>query len=174
MRIAVVSPHLPSRALPMRGVSHDEQLRWFAAAGHDVRGVVPLRWSPRRWLTGTAIPDERDGTVVVAHPRYPRLPRLPGLERRLFARAALAALGTGPAAPEVILTHSVSLPGGLLGKIGRAVFVVALHDHELYDLAPHDPALRRAIVQTLLGAHCAVYVSEALRRQAPERADKRG
>ena len=42
MRIAAVSPHLPTRALPMRGVSHDEQLRLFAEAGHEVRAVVPL------------------------------------------------------------------------------------------------------------------------------------
>src|SRR5205814_185346 len=90
---------------------------------------------------------------------------LPGLERRLFARAAFGALGTGSAAPDVILTHSVSLPGGLLGKIGRAIFVVTLYDHELYDLAPHDPALHRAIAEALRGAHCAVYLSEALRRQ---------
>jgi glycosyltransferase involved in cell wall biosynthesis len=170
MRIAVVSPHLPTRALPMRGVSQDEQLRLFAEAGHAVRAVVPLAWSPRRWLAGAPVPDEeRDGTVVVAHPRYPRVPRLlrgvgRALERRLFARAAVAALGRGPAAPDVVLGQSVSLPGGLVGRLGRAAFVVALHDHELYELAPHSAVSREAIARTLRGADCAVYVSEALRR----------
>jgi glycosyltransferase involved in cell wall biosynthesis len=170
MRIAVVSPQLPTRTLPMRGVSHDEQLRLFAEAGHDVRAVVPLPWAPRRRLAGARIPDEeRDGAVVVVHPRYPRLPHfLRGgpLERRLFARAAAAALGAGPAAPDVVLAHSASLPGGLLGRIGGAAFVVSLYDHELYDLAPSSAIVRQAIVRTLRSADCAVYLSEALRRNA--------
>ncbi len=172
MRIAVVSPHLPTRALPMRGVSHDEQLRLFVEAGHEVRAVVPLPWSPRRWLAGAPIPDEeRDGAVLVAHPRYPWLPRcLRGatLERRLFARAAATALGG--AAPDVVLAHSASLPGALLGQsrrqIGGAAFVVSLYDHELYDLAPASAIVRRGIVRTLKSADCAVYLSEALRRHA--------
>ena len=168
MRIAVVSPNLPTPALPMRGVSHDEQLRLFAEAGHDVSAVVPLPWSPRRWLAGVRIPDEeRDGAVVVAHPRYPRVPRFLGsarhaLERRLFARAAATALA-GVAAPDLVLAHSASLPGGLLGRIGGAAFVVSLYDHELYDLAPASAIVRQAIVRTLRRADCAVYLSEALR-----------
>lgn len=170
MRIAVVSPHLPTRALPMRGASHDEQLRLFAEAGHEVRAVVPLAWAPRRWLSGARVPhEERDGSVVVVHPRYPRLPhflRGGSLERRLFARAAASALGAGPTAPDVVLAHSASLPGGLLGRIGRAAFVVSLYDHELYDLAPASPIIRRGIVQTLRSADCSVYLSEALRRYA--------
>lgn len=170
MRIAVVSPHLPTPALPMRGVTHNEQLRLFAEAGHEVRAVVPLAWSPRRRLAGARVPDEeRDGTVVVAHPRYPRVPhflREAGrmLECRLFARAVAGVLEAGPAAPDVVLAHSVSLPGGLLGRLGRAAFVVALHDHELYELAPRSALARRGIVRVLRGADCAVYVSEALRR----------
>ena len=170
MRIAVVSPHLPTQALPMRGVSQDEQLRLFAEAGHDVRAVVPLAWSLRRRLTGAPIPDEeRDGAVVVAHPRYPRLPRFlrdAGLERRLFARAAATALTAGTVAPDVVLAHSASLPGGLLGRIGGAVFVVSLYDHELYDLAPASGIVRAGIVRTLQSADCAVYLSEGLRRHA--------
>jgi glycosyltransferase involved in cell wall biosynthesis len=164
MRIAVVSPHLPSPALPMRGRRHSEQLRLFAAAGHEVRAVVALAWSPRRW----AIPDEEhDGAVTIAHPRYLRPPRsLAGLgwvlERRLFARATLRALGTEP---DVVLTHSVSLPGGLLGRLGRAALVVTLHDYELYELAPRSALLRDRIVRTLRRADCAVYVSETLRRE---------
>jgi glycosyltransferase involved in cell wall biosynthesis len=53
----------------------------------------------------------------------------------------------------------------MLGRFGPAVFVVALHDHELYEWAPHSAQSREAIARTLKGAHCAVYVSEALRRQ---------
>jgi len=174
MRIAVVSPHLPTRALPMRGVSHDEQLRLFVEAGHEVRAVVPLPWSPRRWLAGARIPDEeRDGAVLVAHPRYPWMPRFvrgATLERRLFGRAAATALALGGAAPDVVLAHSASLPGALLGQsrrqIGGAAFVVSLYDHELYDLAPASAIVRRGIVRTLRSADCAVYLSEALRRHA--------
>ena len=168
MRIAVVSPHLPTPALPMRGVSRDEQLRLLAAAGHEVRGVVPVPRSPRRWLTGARVPaEERDGAVVVAHPTYPWLPpalRGARLERRWFCRAAATALG----APDVVLAQSASLPGGLRARIGRTVFVVALHDHELYDLAPHNAAIRAAIATTLRRADCAVYVSDALRRHGIE------
>ncbi len=172
MRIGVVSPHLPTRALPMRGASHDEQLRLFVEAGHEVRAVVPLPWSPRRWLAGAPIPDqERDGAVVVTHPRYPRVPRFlrgagHALERRLFARTAATALTAGVAAPDVVLAHSASLPGALLGRIGGAAFVVSLYDHELYDLAPASAIVRQGIVQTLRNADCAVYLSEALRRHA--------
>ena len=174
MRIAVVSPHLPTRALPMRGVSHDEQLRLFVEAGHEVRAVVPLPWSPRRWLAGARIPDEeRDGAVLVAHPRYPWMPRFvrgATLERRLFGRAAATALALGGAAPDVVLAHSASLPGALLGQsrrqIGGAAFVVSLYDHELYDLAPASAIVRRGIVRTLKSADCAVYLSEALRTHA--------
>ena len=178
MRIGVVSPNLPTKALPMRGMSHDEQLRLFAAAGHEVRAVVPLPWSPRRWLAGKPIPDEeRDGAVLVAHPRYARVPRSLGgaghaLERRLFARAAATALTLGGAAPDVVLAHSASLPGALLGQsrrqIGGAAFVVSLYDHELYDLAPASTIVRQGIVRTLRSADCAVYLSEALRRRAIE------
>lgn len=173
MRIAVVSPHLPTPALPMRGLTHDEQLEVFAEAGHEVRGVVPMPWSPRRWLRGVRLPDEeRSGPVVVAHPRYPWLPRFlrnGALERRLFARAATTALGGGQRASDgrldVVLAHSASLPGGVLGRTPGAVFVVALYDHELFDQAPYRAGTRAAIARTLQGADCAVYVSDALRRQ---------
>jgi len=170
MRIAAVSPHFPTRALPWRGVSHDEQLRLFAEAGHDVSAVVPLPW-PRRWLAGRRIPDlERDGKIVVAHPRYPRVPRHLGgpgfaLERWLFARAAATRLMAAPP-PDIVLAHSASLPGGLLGRIGTAALVVSLYDHELYHSAPASPIVRRAIIRTLRSADCAVYLSQALQRHA--------
>src|SRR6516165_8578021 len=141
MRIAVVSPHLPTPAFPMRGVRQSEQLRLFAEAGHEVQAVVPLAWAPGRSLPAA----ERDGSVVVAHPRYlrPAPERLrrrapavvgPGLavERWLFGRAAHAVLDR----PDVVLVHSAIVPGGLLGRLGRTPLVVALHDHELYELGP--------------------------------------
>src|SRR5262245_48530970 len=130
MRIAVISPHLPSSALPMRGVRHSEQLRLFAEAGHEVRAVVPIAWSPRRRATHAPIPrEERDGSAPIAHPRYLRPPRPLGgvglvLERRLFARAAMAAMASGGGDPDVVLAHSATLPGGLLGRLRRAAFVV--------------------------------------------------
>ena len=167
MRIAVVSPHLPTPAFPMRGVRHSEQLRLFAEKGHDVRAVVPLPWSPWR----KAPRAERDGEIVVAHPPYLRVPerlrrRVPvaaaadlALARRSFSRAAKAALDR----PDVVLAHSALLPGGLINRLGRAPFVVTLHDHELYELAPHSASARRLLVDTLRGAGAAVYVSETLR-----------
>jgi teichuronic acid biosynthesis glycosyltransferase TuaC len=162
----MVSPNLPTPALPMRGVTRFEQSALFAEAGHDVRGVVPLPWSPRRWLGGSPVPkEEHDGSVVVAHPRYARVPRFLGsaglgLERRLFARAAARALNR----PDVVLAHSATLPGGLIGRVGGAVFVVSIYDHELYDWAPHSSIIGEAIARTLRGADYVVYLSEALRR----------
>ena len=158
----------------MRGMSHDTQLRLFAEAGHDVHAVVPLPWAPRRWLAGRSVPaEERDGAIVVTHPRYPRVPHALGgaahaLERRLFARAAASGLAAGMPKPDVVLAHSASLPGGLLGRTGNAVFVVSLYDHELYDWAPSSTTLRDRVVRTLRGADCAVYLSEALRTYAIE------
>lgn len=170
MRIAVVSPHLPTPAFPMRGVRHDAQLRLFAEAGHEVQAVVPLAWTPGR----AAPADERDGAVVVAHPRYlrpapervrRRAPAVAGVslavERWLFGRAAHAALDR----PDVVLAHSAILPGGLLGRIGPTPLVVALHDHELYELGPASVWARRLLARTLCGAAAAVYVSETLRRR---------
>jgi glycosyltransferase involved in cell wall biosynthesis len=46
----------------------------------------------------------------------------------------------------------------------NGVFVVTIHDHELYDWSPHDPTIRDALVQTLRRAACVVYVSDALRQ----------
>ena len=63
--------------------------------------------------------------MVVAHPRYPWLPRFwrgTALERHLFARAAARALARGGRAPDVVLAHSALLPGGLIGRVGGAVF----------------------------------------------------
>lgn len=151
--------------MPMRGLTHDEHLQTFADAGHTVRGVVPAVWSPRRWLARTPLPyEERDGAVVVLHPRYLWLPRFlrgAALERRLFARAAARVV----AAPDVVLAHSATLPGGLIGRVRGAVFVIALWDHELYELAPHSRSARAAMAWALRRADCVVYVSEALRRE---------
>ncbi|HET9948980.1 MAG TPA: hypothetical protein VFQ22_08670, partial [Longimicrobiales bacterium] len=173
MRIAVVSPHFPTRALPFRGATHDEQMRRFARAGHDVRAVVPLPWGRRR-ADGARVPaEERDGDLVIAHPRHPAVPRLPrglrwALERRLFARAAAEGLRAWGADPDVVLAHSATLPGGLLGRVGGAAFVVSLYDHELFQTAPRSRRIHAGIADTLRRADCAVYLSEALRREGLE------
>lgn len=168
MRILAVSPNLATRALPMRGMSRDEQMQLFAEAGHEVRAIVPLPWAPRRWIAGVRLPDEeRDGAVVVHHPSYPRVPRFlrgRSLERQLFTRAAASVLRSWRWAPDVVLAHSASLPGGLLGRFRSVPFVVALYDHEVYERPPEAAAARDAIARTLRSADCAVYVSETLRR----------
>ena len=64
------------------------------------------------------------------------------------------------------MAHSAFLPGGLIGRVSDAAFVVSLYDHEVYDLAPANAMVREAIVRTLRSADCAVYLSEALRRHA--------
>ncbi|HUL48723.1 MAG TPA: glycosyltransferase [Gemmatimonadales bacterium] len=172
MRIAAVSPNLPTPAMPMRGVRHDEQLRLFAAAGHEVHGIVPLPWSIRSRLGGPRVPaEEREGEFAVTHPRYPRLPsflRGGPIERSLFVRAAGAALDgwAARARVDVMLLHSALLPGGLVGRRNGTRCVVSLYDHEIYDLAPTSPGMRRMIVETLAAADCAVYLSQALRREA--------
>jgi glycosyltransferase involved in cell wall biosynthesis len=66
--------------------------------------------------------------------------------------------------PDVVLTHSVTFPGGLLGRIGRAPLVVTLHDNELYELAPQSRLVRGLIRRSLRGAACVVYQSEVLRQ----------
>ena len=172
MRILAISPNLATRALPMRGGSRDEQMQLFADTGHEVRAIVPLPWAPRRWLAGVRIPDEeREGAVVVRHPSYPRVPnflRGRSLERRLFTRAVASVLGSWAWTPDVVLAHSASLPGGLVGRFPGVPFVVALYDHEVYERPPQAAAARDAIAKTLRSADCAVYVSETLRRHGIE------
>jgi glycosyltransferase involved in cell wall biosynthesis len=168
MRIAVVSPQLPTPAFPMRGMRHSEQLRLFALAGHDVQAVVPLPWAPWRGVAG----EERDGSVTIAHPRYVSLPigrrrhhptlgtgAVLALERLSFARATAPYLDR----PDIVLAHSVTFPGGLLGRIGPAPLVLTLHDNELYELAPRSRLLHHLIQRSLRAAACVVYQSEALR-----------
>jgi 2-deoxystreptamine N-acetyl-D-glucosaminyltransferase/2-deoxystreptamine glucosyltransferase len=146
----------------MRGVRTSAQLRLFVEQGHDVRAVVPAASAPFRRMPPR---EEHDGAVVVTHPRYPWIPHALGgpgtlFERRWFARAAADDLGGA----DVVVAHSALLPGGILGRLGGAVFVVTLHDHEMFELAPRSVLVRRALRQTLLGANCAVYVSAALHR----------
>jgi teichuronic acid biosynthesis glycosyltransferase TuaC len=168
MRIAVVSPQLPTPAFPMRGMRHSEQLRLFALAGHDVQAVVPLPWAP--WRRGVG--QERDGSVAITHPPYVSFPighwrhhptfgsgAVLALERFSFARATAAYLNR----PDIVLAHSVTFPGGLLGRIGSAPLVLTLHDNELYELAPQSRLLRHLIRRSLQAAACVVYQSEALR-----------
>jgi glycosyltransferase involved in cell wall biosynthesis len=170
MRITVVSPQLPTPAFPMRGVHHFEQLRLFAEAGHSVHAVVPVAWAPWRHPPRQEIDA---GNVLVSHPPYPRPPlgnvrhrshRAAGLgavlERILFARAA----ATDIQRPDVVLAHSATLPGGLFSRIEGALFVVTVHDNELYDSVPRSRLVRSMIARTLRRADCIVYQSDALRR----------
>ena len=134
MRISVVWPGMPTPAVPDRERTHSELLRLYAAAGHDVRAIVPLGWPSRHWLAGGAFPaEERVGPVEVVHPRYLKLPRIFGdralaLERRAFSEVAAVALASVAGDPDVLLCASVALPGGLIGRHRGAKVVVLVTD----------------------------------------------
>lgn len=183
MKILVVSPQFPSPAMPMRGLTSNEQFRLMRNAGHEISAVVPLPWAPPGiphpgWRTRRAIPSvETDHGVEIAHPRYlplGRLSRLPatvGIQRQLFWNA-LRPFVTSFAASggHIVHAHSSGLPGCMAGNTGHAKLVVSMLDHELFDIAPAAPAWRRAIVDTLRRADTVVYLSPLLMRLGLEAA----
>jgi glycosyltransferase involved in cell wall biosynthesis len=177
MKLLFVSPHFPSPALPMRGLSSNEQFRLLREAGHEVSAVVPLVWTPPgiprpAWRLRRAVPAvETDHGVEIAHPRYLPLgrnaqrPVLVSLQRRLFWHALRPfvrsfAAGGG----HIVHAHSSGLPGCMTGRTGPAKLVISMLDHELFDIAPAAPAWRRAIVDTLQRADAVVYLSPLLMR----------
>lgn len=178
MKILVVSPLLPSPSIEMRGVRTNESLRLLRGQGHEVRAVVPIPYVPpgvrrgswQRWREVPAIED--DHGVEIAHPRFARLGPVtrtgPGhrLQRRLFHRALAAEVAHFEAGGgDIVHAHSVTLPGVLAGRLGRAKLVVSMHDHELFESAPASHALARSIARSLRRADCAVYVSPTLQSE---------
>ena len=183
MKILVVSPQFPSPALPMRGLSSNEQFRLLREAGHEVRAVVPLAWAPPgiprpSWRRRRALPlVETDHGVEIAHPRYLSLgairksPLGPVLQRHLFWKALQPAVTSFAATGgQIVHAHSSALPGCMAGRTGRAKLVVSMLDDELFDLAPAAPAWRRAVVDTLRRADAVVYLSPLLMRLGIEAA----
>ena len=183
MKILVVSPQFPSPAMPMRGLTSNEQFRLMREAGHEVGAVVPLPWAPPviprpSWRRRRAIPPvEADHGVEIAHPRYlslgpaALLSAAVGLQRRLFWKAlqpyvASFAAGGG----QIIHAHSSGLPGCMAGRTGTAKLVISMLDDELFDVVPASPAWRRAIVDTLRRADTVVYLSPLLMRLGIEAA----
>jgi len=177
MKILVVSPRFPSPALPMRGLSSNEQFRLLREVGHEVRAVVPQAWAPPgiplpQWRRRRAVPVvETDHGVEIAHPRYlslgpiMRMPFSTAFRRRLFWNAlqpfvASFAAGGG----HIVHAHSSALPGCMVGRTGNAKLVVSMLDDELFDVAPASPAWRRAITDTLRRADAVVYLSPLLMR----------
>lgn len=177
MKILVVSPQFPSPALPMRGLTSNEQFRLMREAGHEVSAVVPLPWAPPfvprpNWRHRRAVPAvETDHGVEIAHPRYlslgqrARMSAAVGLQRRFFWNA-LQPFVTSFAAGggQIIHAHSSGLPGCMTGRTGNAKLVVSMLDHELFDIAPAAPGWRQAIVDTLRRADMVVYLSPLLMR----------
>lgn len=177
MKALVVSPRFPSPALPMRGLTSNEQFRLLREAGHEVSAVVPVAWRPPgiprpAWRRLRAIPGvEMDNGVEIAHPRYlslgpvARMSAAITLQRRLYWNAlqpfvaAFAANGG-----HIVHAHSSGLPGCMAGRTGSAKLVVSMLDDELFDVAPASPAWRRAIVGTLRRADAVVYLSPLLMR----------
>lgn len=183
MKILVVSPQFPSPAMPMRGLTSNEQFRLMRNAGHEISAVVPLPWVPPGiphpgWQTRRAIPSvESDHGVEIAHPRYiplGRLSRLPatvGMQRQFFWHALRPFVSSFAArGGHIVHAHSSGLPGCMAGKTGHAKLVVSMLDHELFDIAPAAPVWRRAIVDTLRRANAVVYLSPLLMRLGLEAA----
>ena len=183
MKILVVSPHFPSPALPMRGLTKNEQFRLLTEAGHEVRAVVPQVWIPpviprRSWIRSRAVPAvEIDHGVEIAHPRYLSLARFKQipfsttLQRRLFWNALQPFVDSfASGGGHIIHAHSSALPGCMTGRTGNAKLVVSMLDHELFDVVPVSPAWRRAVVNTLQRADMVVYLSPLLMRLGLEAA----
>ena len=183
MKILVVSPQFPSPALPMRGLSSNEQFRLLRAAGHAVRAVVPQAWAPPviprpAWRRRRAVPAfESDHGVEIAHPRFlslgpiGRLPFSTELQRRLFWSALRPFVASFAAdGGQIVHAHSSALPGCLAGRTGHAKLVISMLDAELFDVAPASPAWRHAIVDTLRRADAVIYLSPLLMRLGLEAA----
>lgn len=177
MKLLVVSPQFASPALPMRGLSSNEQFRLLREAGHEVRAVVPQAWAPPgiphpSWRRRRAVPAvETDHGVEIAHPRYlslgpiKRLPCSADLQQHLFWRALRPFVASFAACGgQIIHAYSSALPGCMAGRTGRAKLVVSMLDDELFDVAPALPAWRRLIVDTLRRADAVVYLSPLLMR----------
>jgi len=178
MKILVVSPQFPSPALPMRGLSTNEQFRLMREAGHEMSAVVPLPWVPPliprpAWLRSRAVPAvETDHGVEIAHPRYlalggaaRRTSASVALQRHLFWKAlqpfvASFAAGGG----QIVHAHSSGLPGCMAGQTGKAKLVISMLDDELFDIAPASRAQREVIVDGLRRADTVVYLSPHLMR----------
>jgi len=183
MKILVVSPQFPSPALPMRGLSSNEQFRLLREAGHEVRAVVPQAWAPPgiprpHWRRRRAVPAvETDHGVEIAHPRYLSLGRVRQmpfstvLQRRLYWIALQPFVASFVAGGgHIVHAHSSVLPGCMAGRTGNARLVVSMLDDELFDVAPASPAGRRAIIDTLRRADAVVYLSPLLMRLGLETA----
>jgi len=177
MKILVVSPQFPSPALPMRGLSTNEQFRLLREAGHEVRAVVPLSWAPpllprKAWQRRRAVPGaEWDHGAEIAHPRYLSVQRLDSirgvvpLQRSLFWEALRPFVNRFSAdGGHIVHAQSSGLPGCLVGRTGNAKLVISMLDNELFDVAPASPSWRRAIVHSLRGADTVVYLSPMLMR----------
>ncbi len=183
MKILMVSPQFPSPAMPMRGLSSNEQFRLLREAGHEVRAVVPVPWAPPGiprplWRWRRSLPEvETDHGVEIAHPRYlslgrgARLSPAVALQRHLFGRALHPFVASFAASGgQIIHAQSSGLPGCLAGRTGQAKLVVSMLDNELFDVVPASPGWRRAIVDTLRRADCVVYLSPLLMRLGIEAA----
>jgi glycosyltransferase involved in cell wall biosynthesis len=177
MKILVVSPNFPSPALPMRGLTSNEQFRLLKEAGHEVSAIVPQIWTPPgvprpSWRRRRAVPlVETDHGVEIKHPRYfsiARFKRFPFsivLQRRLFWNALQPSVDSfASGGGHIIHAHSSSLPGCMAGRTGNAQLVVSMLDDELFDVVPVSSEWRRAIVDTLRRADMVVYLSPLLRR----------
>jgi teichuronic acid biosynthesis glycosyltransferase TuaC len=178
MKILAVSPQFPSPALPMRGLSTNEQFRLLREAGHEVSAVVPLPWVPPgiprpNWRRRRTVPSvETDHGVKIAHPRYLSLGPAArhtsasvALQRHLFWKALQPFVASFAAdGGQIVHAHSCGLPSCMVGKTGNAKLVISMLDDELFDIAPVSRAQRQVIVDGLRRADAVVYLSPHLMR----------
>lgn len=178
MKILAVSPQFPSPALPMRGLSTNEQFRLLSEAGHEVSAVVPLPWVPPgtprpSWRRRRAVPPvETDHGVKIAHPRYLSLGPAArhtsasvALQRHLFWKALQPFVASFAAdGGQIVHAHSCGLPSCMAGKTGNAKLVISMLDDELFDIAPASRAQKQVIVDGLRRADGVVYLSPHLMR----------
>ena len=175
MKVLIVSPQLPSSAVPMRGLRSNEQFRIYRDLGHDVRAIVPVAWAPpvaagRSRRLRRAIPRlEDDHGTEISHPRFFSLGRLSRprvlhrLQREFYWRALRREVKDFVASGgDIVHAHSCGLPGVMATRVAPAKLVVSMHDDELFDVAPAHPAVRSSIRRALHEADAVVYVSRQL------------
>jgi glycosyltransferase involved in cell wall biosynthesis len=168
----------PNGAFPSRGVFVRERLRAVLAASEGEASVVaPVPWFPFRrgfgeWSRAARVPRlEREGSLLVHHPRYPLLPRLSEPVHPLLFEAGCAAtvrrLRDGAGLLDAHYLYPDGVAAGRLARRLRLPFVLTARGSDVNVLARRR--IPRAWIRAAVRAAAAVVaVSESLRRALAE------